>query len=246
MTISHRLVVAAAVLSVSALSAQAQDLPMALSHAVGCAPQVAGVVAPADAPRIVGAQDTSPRTLYGPRDLVIVDVGTAGGVRVGQRFYLRRQILARYNVGTQALITSGRLSIVAASDDTAIGQIDVACDGIHAGDYLEPWVAPVIPPGADRTDASGDLDFGSPSRVLFGDYGRESGANGDLMLADLGQNTAPGARYAVYRDLLVPGVPLAAVGEAVVISVGEHASLLRLTEVRDAVNAGDLLIPRRR
>ena len=67
------------------------------------------------------------------------------------------------------------------------------------------------------------------------------------MLADIGQGRAvPGARYAVYRDVHMPGVPLAAVGEAIVISVGDTTSLLRLTQARDAITSGDLLIPRKR
>jgi hypothetical protein len=114
---------------------------------------------------------------------------------------------------------------------------------MNPGDYLEP--APTTLP-IDNRIAESDLDFSSPSRVLYGDYGKVNGANGDVMFSDIDAGVAVGALFAVYRDVNVPGVPLAPVGEAVVVATGGNATLIRVMKVRDSVNAGDLLIPRRR
>jgi hypothetical protein len=49
----------------------------------------------------------------------------------------------------------------------------------------------------------------------------------------------------VYRDVHKPGVPLAPVGEAVVVSVGRALSVVRITAARDAIDRGDFIVPRR-
>jgi hypothetical protein len=231
--------------------AWAQDIAQPITTTATCAPQAADSGWPSgDPPRITGAQDASPRTLYGSRDYVVVNAGTAKGLQIGQKFYARRKFTAGYEsrFGMHAAITAGWLSIVAVNETTAVAHVDFACDGISQGDFLEPFAPPELPVGTGRSDTTGELDFSSPVRVMFGDYGRLIGGVGDLMLADIGQGegAAAGARYAVYRDLGVSGVPLAAVGEAILISVGEKTSTFRLTESRDAIVSGDLLIPRKR
>jgi hypothetical protein len=276
MTTPHRLVVALTLAASTVLPVGAQDLPLSIRIAVGCGPQATTAPVPSDAPRIAGTQDTSPRSLYGPRDLVVVDAGASRGIQLGQRFFVRRNVTShdtagagppvdgssgwrgfvRRNMtshggaspGPHIVVTSGWMHIVAVNDKVAIASIDVACDGILQGDYLEPYVEPVTPSDADRTDTSGTLDFSAPAHILFGDYGRWTGGGGDLMVADIGQNqgATPGARFAVYRDMHQGGLPLAAVGEAITVSVGSDTSLLRLTRATDAVQAGDLLIPRKK
>jgi hypothetical protein len=250
MTMTTRVLSALSFVTILALPAAAQDLPMPITVAANCAPRAAGAgPLSSDLPQIVGAQDTSARAMYAPRDLVIVNAGTGKGVQTGQKFFIRRKIVSgyEYRAGVHAATTAGWLTITAADENTSIGRIEFACDGILQWDYLEAWAEPALPPGVERADASGELDFSSPARVLFGDYGRLTGGLGDMMLADIGQNqgAVPGARYAIYRDLKVPGVPLAAVGEAIVVSVGDTTSLLRLTRTKDAITAGDLLIPRK-
>ena len=73
MTTPHRLFVAFTLAASIVLPVGAQDLPTSIRIAVGCGPQATTAPVPSDAPRIAGAQNTSPRSLYGPRDLVVVD-----------------------------------------------------------------------------------------------------------------------------------------------------------------------------
>jgi hypothetical protein len=68
------------------------------------------------------------------------------------------------------------------------------------------------------------------------------------MVTDFGETrgAVPGMRFAIYRNVNVPGLPLAVVGEAIVVFTEPDTSVVRLTRTRDAVYGGDLLIPRRR
>ena len=84
-------------------------------------------------------------------------------------------------------------------------------------------------------------------RVVAGNEDRSTGAAGDFMLIDRGsaQGVVPGARFAVYRDVNRPGLPLAAIGEVVVISTGPETALTRITSARGAVLSGDYVARRR-
>jgi len=248
MTLRTPMFVASVLVASTALPGLGQDMPRPISMSASCSPQVAA--SSGDLPKIVGGQGSEARTLFGNRESVIIDAGTNRGLQAGQKFYIRRAVVNGYEkkFGRHASVTAGWLSITAVDDKTAVGRIDFACDGVQQGDYLEPFAAPALPADANRTNSAGDLDFSTPGHVLFGDYGRLTGGLGDFMLADIGQDqgATPGARYAVYRDLGSDGVPLTAVGEAILISVGEKESLFRLTQAKDAVTSGDLLIPRKK
>jgi hypothetical protein len=86
------LLVALTLAASTALPVAAQDLPITIRIAVGCGPQATAASDPSDAPRILGVQDTTPRSLYGPHDLVIVDAGANRGMQLGQRFFVRRSV----------------------------------------------------------------------------------------------------------------------------------------------------------
>jgi outer membrane protein OmpA-like peptidoglycan-associated protein len=181
--------------------------------------------------------------LFGARDQVVVDAGVAHGLEPGQKYFVRRST----TVGPPARVTAGWLSIVDVTEQTAIATVDFSCDGILPGDHLEPYAAPELPPGIDRTDSSGALDLAMQAQVLHGDGGRSMGGKGDFMVADRKENdgAAPGARYAIFRDQHLAGIPPVQIGEAVVVSTTADGSLIRLTAARDAVMPGDLLVARK-
>ena len=238
--------VAFALMTSTATVAAAQN---ALQLAAGCAPRAATLPPPADALRLIGAQNSVPRQLFGSGDLVIIGGGRARGVALGQQFFVRRPALGGIGRrGPRAVTTSGWIRVVAVDDTTAIALVDFACDGMLAGDHLEAYVAPAVPADANRTDTLGELDFSAPGQLLFGDNERITGATGDFMVTDIGETrgAAPGMRFAIYRNLNVPGLPLAVVGEAIVVFADAETSVVRLTRTRDAIYSGDLLIPRRR
>ena len=232
-------------------SLYAQAPPAALSAAeiaAACAPSLTVVPErPAvHSLRIAGAQDTVPRTLFGNLDLVVISGGTRDGVQLAQQYTIRREhVFGRRSKGQlQAIHTTGWLRVVAANDTTAIAQIENICDGVIAGDYLEPFAAPpAAPAGAASDSTPATLDFSALARVIFGDEERHIAGPGDFMMLERGRAPlATGTRVAVYRDLRTPGIPLVAIGEGVIVSIGD-TQLLRITAGRDAIAGGDYVVP---
>jgi hypothetical protein len=206
---------------------------------------------PAENPlRILGGQDTLPHMIFGPRDLVVVSGGVNAGVKIGQEYFIRRPFrFGMYSTERpRTVLTAGWLRIVALNDATAIAIVDSACDTIGAGDYLEPFEAPPAPAAAVAgSDTPANLDFSSLGRVLFGREERRIGGAGDFMIIERRDGQmAPGTRVAVYRDLRVPGVPLTAVGEGVVVSAANGAPVMEITAAKDAIESGDYVVPHKR
>lgn len=220
----------------------------ALQIAAACAPMPAAWL-PRDPVRVIAAQDSVIRLQFGTRDLVVLDAGANRGLQLNERFYIRRPPSrlrhARWS-DVRGANTAGWLRIVAVNADTAVGMVEFACDGLLPGDVLQPYSDPALPPNAGRPDASGNLDFNAAGYILFGDSERTTGAAGDFVVSNLGSaaGAASGSRFAVYRNV-GERLPLAAIGEAVAVTVDPNFSVIRITESRDAVASGDLLVPRR-
>ena len=104
-----------------------------------------------------------------------------------------------------------------------------------------------LPPVPTDEIPFADLDFDRLGRILLGTENHSSGGRGDLMTIDRGANDgiAPGARFAIYRDVHLREVPLASVGEGVVLTTGPATSLAQITRSRDAVVAGDYVVLRK-
>jgi hypothetical protein len=243
------LAVAFVVAAAGAAGAQTDRPFTPLELAAGCAPPPTLSGVPAGVPHVIGSQDTIARRLFGVRDLLVVDAGTKDGIELGQQYYVRRA--SRFRMGSderaRGATTVGWIRVVAVNDSTAIASVDQACGGIIAGDYLEKFVAPVLPPGADRDDRGGEPDFTAMGRVVIGNEDRLSIGIGDFTLIDRGseQGLTPGARFSVYRDVGVQGMPLASVGQGIVVSTGESVSVARITGARDAVVSGDYVAIRK-
>jgi hypothetical protein len=237
--------------SSSRIDAHAAGAPSlsALETAVACAPPLTTEDAPSKSPRIIGAQDTTARSLYGPRDLLVVGAGTSSGLQLGQQFFVRRanRFGSPLDRRWQGARTLGWIRLVAVSDSTAIAAVDHSCDVISEGDYIEPFTAPVVPADVERDAQAGDPDFTAIGHVVAGLEDRQSAGPGGYVLIDLGadQGVTAGARYAIYRDITSAGMPLASVGEAVVLSTGKTLALTKITSARDAVLSGDYVAPRR-
>ena len=228
-------------------SAQPSDRVLTpLEMQAACGPPTSLDV-PADPLHVIGSQDPENRFVFGTSEPLVVDGGTARGVQLGQQYVIRHPIIQGVDRKNFAAIqTNGWLSIVAVNEKTAIATVDHFCDAITAGDYLEPFVAPSFPAGMDRDNPAGELDFSSLGRIVMGPQNMNSGATGGLMLIDPGnQAMQPGARFAVYRDPHVNGMPLASVGEGVVLSVGPKMVLTKITRSRDAIVTGDYVVPRK-
>jgi hypothetical protein len=241
---------ALAVTTAAAAADQGQAPSPAIVNGVKCAVGSTAEAVPGDAFRIIGSQDTVARGLYDRHDLLLINGGSARDLHVDQRFFIRRSAAfgERRLPGPRAVATAGWLRLIAVNDSTAIARVEFACGAIHQGDYLEPYVEPILPPGIDKTDASGQPDFSAPAHVLFGEEERHSAAIGDFVVIDAGttRGLEAGSRLAVYRQLPVPDLPLAPVGETIVVKADADTALIRITQARDVVGAGDLLFLRKK
>jgi len=228
---------------------------------IACAPPPAYAAKQRPTLHVAGAQDTVARSAFDDHDLLIIRGGS--GTSVGQRYFVRRPV-SKPNYANQANVrhpihTAGWIRIVAVNDSTSIALVEHACSSMQTGDYLEPFAVPA----AVRTEASAsgnpaDLDFGAMGRIVYGDDERVIGSPGTFLLIDRGsgQGVESGARLAVYRDVqeFVPyegrmrsaHLPLAVIGEAVVVSSSASLSVVQVTSARDVVRAGDFVVPRRR
>jgi hypothetical protein len=241
-------VVAAVTILATGSFASAQDAALTpLQIAVACAPPTSLAV-PDRAASVIGAQDTVARTLFDEHDMLIVNRGTRDGMRAGQEFFVRRPLNSGISdFKTRSIQTLAWIRVVAAADATAVAQVEHLCGAILQGDYLEPFTAPTVPLNVNLEQPSGTLDFAALGRVLFGVEDHALGGAPDLMMIDRGsdQGVAAGARFAVYRDVHADGVPLAQVGELVIVSTGQTMALARITRSRDAVVSGDYVVPRK-
>jgi hypothetical protein len=236
----------------AAVPAAAQVDAPALSPmetAVGCAAPVSADDPSPQALRVIGGQDSRARALFGPRDLLVIGGGTGAGVQLGQQFFVRRanRFGAPSDRRWQGVRTLGWIRVVAVNDSTAIATVDHICDAIAQWDYLEPYTAPIVPADADRDLSSGDPDFTAIGKVLSGIEDRQTAGRGEFVLIDRGadQGVKAGERYAIYRDIGIAGMPLASIGEAVVLTVGKTMALTRITRSIDAILSGDYVAPRR-
>jgi hypothetical protein len=216
--------------------------------AVACAPPPTLDVPTAQF-HIIGTQDVVPRSEFANRDQLVIDGGTNAGVQLGQQFFVRRANRFGMSDGAvrRGVRTLGWIRVVAVNDTTAIATFDHICAATMRNDYLEPFVAPVVPAGADRDEAPGQPDFNALGQVVAGDENRSTMGAGDFALIDRGseQGVRPGARLALYRGLNVAGMPLASVGEVVVISTSPTMALTRITRARGPVVTGDYVAPRK-
>jgi hypothetical protein len=245
-----RLVFAAMFVICAAGAATAQSVDDAMSPlavSVACAPPPSTGEMPEHALRVIGSQDAVPRALLGNRDLLVIGGGTAAGVQLGQQFFIRRTNTFGGNRYARGARTLGWVRVVAVNDSTAIGLVDHACAGIVVSDYLEPFVVPVLSADAVKDDPSGQPDFSTLGHIVAGNEDRMTVGVGDFALIDWGQDRGlnAGARFSIYRDVGVSGLPLASIGEGVVISIGSSMALTRITSARDAVYSGDYIAMRK-
>ena len=245
----RRFVFAAIFVTGAAASAGAQPdralSPLAL--AVACAPPPTYETPASTALRILGSQDAIARSLFGDRDLLVIGGGTATGVQLGQQFFIRRAISYGRSRAPHGSRTLGWLRVVAVNKTTAIAIVDHVCNAIVATDYLEPFVEPVVSADFERDETPGQPDLSNLGHIVAGNEDRTAVGAGDFALIDWGraQGLEPGARFAIYRDIGVSGMPLASVGEGVVISTSAAMALTRVTRARDAVYSGDYLALRK-
>jgi hypothetical protein len=250
----NRVITIAAVFTLSAAPVLAQRRPApAATHlpsevlALACAPR-AVFEAPGRPMRIIGGQDAVERRIYASGDLITINAGRDHGIEVGQEFFARRILTeGKRDVSLDHpgnIRTTGWIRIYAVDDRLSLATITHACETIDVGDYLEPFVLPVVPTVQGEAPPPQRSNYG---RILFGTDRRQSFGVGDFFVVDRGSDhgVSPGAHFVVYVDKELPGNFLYEVGEAVAVDVQPDTSTLRVTLSRSALSAGDYVALRK-
>ena len=194
--------------------------------------------------RLVAAHegDGKLRRSFAAPDTLMIPGGTSAGLQVGQQYFVRRLLLSptRQKPATDApgmVHTAGWVTVVGSDSFAALARIDYACDGFLKGDYLEAFTPAPLP---TAVAAAGNQTFDQMGQLLFGNDGRRSFANGDIIVVNRGSQhgLTAGARLGIFRDVRSGG-PLVPVGQAIVLTVGEDTATVIADRVRDALTAGD-------
>jgi hypothetical protein len=239
-----------AVSSLALLAAQSQPqpqdanyLPTALHEQLQCAPQLLQS-APLKGIRVIGNHEKN-RTMFGTGDALMIDAGSAQGIKPGQVYFVRRTVRDQFIGGTTSdaktgpvsIHTAGWVTVVDVKDYLSVVQVTHACDGIIYDDYLEPFVDPADPPAA----VQGAPDYDHSGRIVMGDERRQMGSAGTLMILDRGAeaDVRPGQTVTIFRETMSGIGPVYDVGRATVVSVHPQTAVLRIDSTRDAVFIGD-------
>lgn len=208
---------------------------------MACAPTITYEM-PSVSLRISGGQESVPRQIHAPGDLVTINAGTRSGITVGQEFYTRRVLASsesRVGRGNPGIVrTSGWIRVWAVDDDLSLATITHACDTVDVNDYLEPFIVPTVPSPAQT---AGPPERGNYGLVLSGQDRRTQFGRGDYLLIDRGssQGVTAGTRFVIYHDKKTPGHFLFQIAEAVAVDVETDTATLQVLSAIDAVSSGD-------
>jgi hypothetical protein len=251
MTRSARSVIhaVAAALVLSPLPSFAQSVAAHVAsrdHAGELACGARAAATPPDMSIRVGAGRERGKALFGPDETLVIKAGTGQGMKVGQEYFVRRVVPDRFvhqsgdKMTTSSIHTAGWVRIVDATADSAIAEVINACDAIEEGDYLEPFVKPVLP---TTTTAAGEPDFANPGHLVLGDERRQMAAQGDLMVLDRGSDHGihAGQKVTIFRATGDGTGPVARIAEATALVVHPETSVVRIDKTSDAVVVGDLV-----
>ena len=212
-----------------------------IAEQIACAP-MSLAAPPASSLRVTGGQ-VHGRIMFGPGEPLVVNAGTANGLKPGQVYFVRRYISDRFtpvapDFTPHSIHTAGWITIVDARDTMAVAKVTHACDGILEGDYLEPYADPVVPAPAPEARP----DFEHPARIVMADERRQAGYPGLMMLLNRGSDhgVRPGQAITLFRDTLGGGGPVLTLGSATVLRVFGQTSVVRIDTSNDAVFVGDL------
>jgi hypothetical protein len=193
----------------------------------------------------VAAGSERVKTSYGPSELLVINAGSAQGVRAGQRFLVRRVVDDQFAVAaigekSYSIHTAGWVTIVDTLEDTSVAVISEACDAVLIDDYLEPFV---VPDPAPAPPVVSQPDYARPARVILGDERRQLGGEGTIMVMDRGSDHGLriGQPLTVFRQTLEGRGPNQILGDAVVVEVHPETSLIRILRSREAIEVTDLV-----
>ena len=149
----------------------------------------------AAAGQIVGSDEEAERRVFSEGELVFIDAGAQGGVRVGQEFTVvrpRGQFRSKFSRKTGALGVYtqevGRLRVVRVRDRVSVAEVWTACSDLLVGDLLRPaQERPVLNARAETAlDRFAEPTGKQTGRLVLARDGRELLSRDDVVFVDLG------------------------------------------------------------
>jgi hypothetical protein len=193
---------------------------------------------------IVGHRDEGRRELFGPGDVLVLDVGADMGMRQGDNYVVRRRFQygdksAPLKLATFGGQNAGLVQVAETTTDSAVAVVVYACAEFMAGDGLTPFEPlPML-----MAETAGEPQFEDPARVVFGELGRVTGTANQLMVIDRGysQGATRGQRVTLFRRSLPDRGPVVRIGDGVIIAVRPQSATIRIERSNDAVEVGTLV-----
>lgn len=203
---------------------------------------------------------------YFEGDIVYIDAGARQGIVAGQEFWVVRPARTVYRPGTvtdvigRVFLTPGRVRILCAQEDSAIGEIVLSCADINIGDNLLPF-EPIPVPLVRRTVPLSSCDpvTGKVSGHIVDDLDQVTAiAKDSVIYLDLGEEDGlmPGDFLSVFRPPVQNPNLYAAIGrtetptdrgvrivlgEAAILTTRKKTSVAIITLMRDTIYVGDLV-----
>jgi hypothetical protein len=213
--------------------------PVVYLNDLGCAPHLT-FTNPTSKLHISGSTAPDRHLVFATGQTVTIDGGTSAGVEAGQEYFVRR-LPRRFGArgpdfdNPLNVHTVGWVKIVSVESNVATAKVTHICDAMMAGDYLEPFAAPVT-----HAILDGDVRYDNLARLLGGDEDRSTIGINQYMTMDRGSDHGlrPGTRIVVLRDKKEGA--LVEIGEGIVLQVRPETSTVQITRARDAVYTGDL------
>jgi hypothetical protein len=199
--------------------------------------------------KVHGSEEGTDKNAFGDRDILYLNRGSNGGVKVGDVYslhhaaYVVKHPASAKKLGTKVETTGwGRVLLV--TEDSATLMVEQACMDILAGDYLKPFEPGNVPLGLRRPPP----DRLTPATGKAGGYVVDIAENlgiagtGQLVSIDLGSQSGitPGNLFSVYR-IVYPDKPTPrhVVGELAVLTVKDQTATAKVMYSRDAIIPGD-------
>lgn len=197
---------------------------------------------------IVSAEQIQFQDSYSTNDIVYLSGGEAEGVKAGQEYFIVAPVRKLQHPATGAVLGTvmrylGQARVLCTQDHTATAEIIASCDAIRVGASLKPFEPIPIPmtvlgPPVTRCDPSsskprGYLVYTRDDVVAFG--------TDQVALIDLGDadQVAPGTQCVIYRENPIAGAPRLLLGEAAVLTAGNHWASVKIIRTYGPLYVGD-------
>ncbi len=194
------------------------------------------------------AEEIEYQSTFATHDIIYLSGGEAEGVKAGQEYFIVEPVRKLRHPATNAVLGTviryiGRARVLCTQDHSATAEILSSCDTIPLGAWLKPYepipipmmvvTKPVERCDPSSTKARGYIVYIKDDTVTIG--------QDHVAMIDLGEadQMSPGGQVVVYRDDPVPGTPRILLGEATILTTGNHWATVKIIRSQRPMRVGD-------